>query len=537
MKKATKALALVLAVLMVTIALPLTAFAGTESGTVDGDSTVSDVDIDVVVPLNLNFALDPLELSVTSGSQIKTTDYFFINKTLAPVKVALGLTATLKDGVTLVSDPATLKPYDTNVTTKQLYFGALGATGITVGDLDFDYVLGEEDGTDPVGTYNASKSALLTAFDTATSKAAIAFALDKATDSADEGTAADALAAANKGVATFQFYGKMNTYAAWAAADITIAGAYTLTALSATTYTNYTPDFLADGLNQIKVTVPLTGITVTGTGGATSVVNEETLQMIATPAPAGASNTDVTWSVDDTDIATIDADGLLTAKSVGTVTVTATSVADEDISDTLQITVTAIPVPLTGLTVAGTGGASSVAIAGHLTMLAALVPGNSTTDPTVTWSVDDTDIATIDEDTGVLTGVGLGTVTVTATSVADPDISDTATITVTYDGPGFISGTDTLTTYAGAVITSSKAARTNITIPFFFNGLTVKSLDMTSVVQNFPASNYTITGDAFVITKSVAANLFNQLGLTGVQTFRLTLSDDSTYTFSMTLTA
>jgi uncharacterized protein YjdB len=562
MKKAAKFLSVVLSVLMLTMVLPFAAFAGSETQDIDGNSTVSNVIIKVTVPANLDFALDPLELSVQTGNQIKTTDYFFINKTVAPVKVAVNLTATLAvggegtaDDVTLVSSPATLKPYDTEVTSKQIYFGMLGATGIKDDDVfDFSDVPGAEGS--PIGEYDTSKAALITAFDTTTKTASIAFALAKAADLIDAGDTAatdpltgeagsdgygDALAAANAGVASFQFYGKMNTYAAWVANDVTIGGSYTLTPLSATTYSNYTTngDYITDGLNQIIVPVALTALTVTGAGGATSVVNGQTLQMAAAPTPTGATDPSVTWSVAGvTGTATISEAGLLTATGVGTVDVTATSKANAEITNTLRITVTAEPVPLTGLTVTGAGGATTVGVEGTLQMNAALVPANSTSDPTVTWSVDDTDVATIDEDTGVLTGVAFGTVTVTATSVEDTDISGTTTITVTFTDPGFISGTDTVQVYAGAQINSSKASATNISIPFFFKGLTISKLELTTgAVYALPAGEYTISGDNLVLVKTSSTCTLRTISTTGAKSFTLTLSDNSTYTFTVNVTA
>jgi len=76
------------------------------------------------------------------------------------------------------------------------------------------------------------------------------------------------------------------------------------------------------------VTIPVTGITVTGAGSATIILNGGTLQMSATALPANATNQTVTWSVTNgTGSATINStSGLLTATGAGTVTVTASAV-------------------------------------------------------------------------------------------------------------------------------------------------------------------------------------------------------------------
>ncbi len=361
MKRNFKVLPVMLAVLIVVLSLPVVSFAATEEKSIEGDSTVNDVTLKVTVPSNLDFALDPLELNVTSGSQVATTDYFFVNRTAAPVKIAVNLTAVPADGVDLVDDPDTLSPYDTEVTDKEIYFGVLGATSITVNDLDFDYSASEEGATAPKGIYSTTSSAL-TYFSSSSKKADVAFALDKATNvktNGDPDTGA-ALAAGNKGVASFQFYSKMNTYANWQPNDITVTGSYTLTALSGTTYSNYTTNnsYETGGLNQLKVdtAVKVSAITVTST--AVSVINGGHLQMTAEVTPEDATDKSVTWSVENgTGTATISAGGELTATGAGTVTVVATADDGSGVTGELEITVTT---PVIGFTDEGGTATSSV---------------------------------------------------------------------------------------------------------------------------------------------------------------------------------
>lgn len=85
------------------------------------------------------------------------------------------------------------------------------------------------------------------------------------------------------------------------------------------------------------VNVPTTNITVTGAGGANTVKNGETLLMSASILPANATNKNVVWSVEaGTGTAEISTGGLLTAKTVGTVTVKATQGA---VVGTLVVTI------------------------------------------------------------------------------------------------------------------------------------------------------------------------------------------------------
>lgn len=90
------------------------------------------------------------------------------------------------------------------------------------------------------------------------------------------------------------------------------------------------------------VNVPVTGVSVTGAGGATSVAAGSTLLMSASITPDNATNKNVTWTVEaGTGTATINSSGLLTGGTAGTVTVKATSVGTPAVNGTLQVTVTA----------------------------------------------------------------------------------------------------------------------------------------------------------------------------------------------------
>lgn len=71
--------------------------------------------------------------------------------------------------------------------------------------------------------------------------------------------------------------------------------------------------------------VPVTGITVTGEGGADSVAVGGSLQMQASISPDNATNKNVAWRIESGSGADIAANGLLTATAAGTVVVRATA--------------------------------------------------------------------------------------------------------------------------------------------------------------------------------------------------------------------
>jgi len=90
-------------------------------------------------------------------------------------------------------------------------------------------------------------------------------------------------------------------------------------------------------------TITATGFNVTGANGATSIGTVGgTLQLTATVVPDGATNPGVTWSSGTPGVATVDANGLVTAIASGQTTITATAADSSGITGTLTITV-AIP--------------------------------------------------------------------------------------------------------------------------------------------------------------------------------------------------
>jgi hypothetical protein len=263
MKKNHKVLTAFILTLMMVMSLPIAAFATDSTGSIEGNSDVTNVVLNVIVPTSLDFALDPLGLNTTGDNQVSTQDYFFVNQTLAPVKVALDINVTTSNGAVLTKDVSKLKKDDTSATDKKLYFGTLGATGltgeaITTTDTAISYSAIFGSTTGPAAEYSevTSSAATLVPFtpNTAgtTGAAVISFALDKAVESTTSPGSIESLAADNKGIAAFQFYSELNTYADWKDNDVTVSGSYTLTPLRTSTYSNF--DFVDGGLNQLVAT-------------------------------------------------------------------------------------------------------------------------------------------------------------------------------------------------------------------------------------------------------------------------------------------
>ena len=96
---------------------------------------------------------------------------------------------------------------------------------------------------------------------------------------------------------------------------------------------------ITDLYNERNQLEPITSISIQGQGGATAITTANgTLQMEATVLPASASQ-NIVWSVDNTTVATINANGELTGVGNGTVIVNAVAAGNSNFSATKNITV------------------------------------------------------------------------------------------------------------------------------------------------------------------------------------------------------
>jgi uncharacterized protein YjdB len=162
--------------------------------------------------------------------------------------------------------------------------------------------------------------------------------------------------------------------------------------------------------------ISVTRIDVESTKGETAITTDNgTLQLNVTIIPYNATNQIVTWSIiNGTGQASISSSGLVTALANGIVTARATANDGSGVFGELSITITNQFVAVTGITVNGEGGITTIDIDnGILQMVATVAPENATIN-TVTWSlVSGVGHATISE-TGLVTARSNGTVTVRA---------------------------------------------------------------------------------------------------------------------------
>jgi len=212
--------------------------------------------------------------------------------------------------------------------------------------------------------------------------------------------------------------GSSNTAVTWSATggSVSSSGLYTApgSAGSFTVKATSVADNTKSASATITVSAPVVAVTVSP--NAASVVINATQQFTATVT--GSSNTAVTWSATG---GSVSASGLFTAPSAtGSVTVKATSVADNTKSASATVTVTTAPVVVVAIS-----PTSASILTNGTQQFTATVTGSS--NKAVTWSATGGSVSS----GGLYTAPNTaGSFTVNATSVADNTKSASATVTV-----------------------------------------------------------------------------------------------------------
>ena len=191
------------------------------------------------------------------------------------------------------------------------------------------------------------------------------------------------------------------------------AGTATITASTG----SFTSTSIITVLEEEEEVPELTGLTMSKTTASLEV--NETLALSYTRVPSDATLEIISWTSSDNTVATVSANGLVTAVGVGTATITA---AHDNIKATCIVTVTQTDINLTALSF--NTNSATIDVGEMTTLILTKTPSNATNP--ITWSSSKTSVATVTNN-GVVTGVGAGTATITASY---GNISATCTITV-----------------------------------------------------------------------------------------------------------
>lgn len=162
--------------------------------------------------------------------------------------------------------------------------------------------------------------------------------------------------------------------------------------------------------------VPATGITLNYS--TLSLAVGGSVALTATLTPENATDA-VVWSSNNKEIAEVSNNGTVTAKALGTATITATV---GSYTATCEVTVA---VPVTGVTLDKETMNLTAGSTGTLT--ATITPENAT-NKNLTWTSDKEEVATVSD--GVVTAVAAGTANITVTT-ADGGKTATCVVTVT----------------------------------------------------------------------------------------------------------
>ena len=174
--------------------------------------------------------------------------------------------------------------------------------------------------------------------------------------------------------------------------------------------------------NCSSTSIAVTGVTVSPATATLSV--GATQQLTPTVAPANATNKTVSYSSNNTGVATVNGSGLVTAIASGTATITVTT-QDGAKTATAVITVNTSNVAVTSVSLSPASATLSVGATQQLTPT--VLPSNAT-NKTVSYASNNTGVATVNA-SGLVTAVSNGTATITVTT-ADGNKTSTAAITV-----------------------------------------------------------------------------------------------------------
>ncbi len=287
----------------------------------------------------------------------------------------------------------------------------------------------------------------------------------------------------------------------------------------------------------IPPAVAVTGVTLDKTSVSLLVGDSQTLT--ATVAPKDAANKKVSWKSDKPEIATVDADGKVTAVAAGEATITVTT-EDGGKTATCKVTVKAATVAVTGVTL---NKATLSLIAGASETLTATVAPADATNKNVAWTSSDATVATVDAN-GKVTGVKAGEAIITVTT---EDGGKTATCRVTVSDRE-IKVTEITLAALAIYVGESKAITatvkpddaTNKALTWKSSDETVATVDATGKVTGKKIGTATITAtarDGSGVSGSCTVTVLSPVKKVTVTPANLPLGKNKSYTLTATVDA
>ena len=191
--------------------------------------------------------------------------------------------------------------------------------------------------------------------------------------------------------------------------------------------------------NNQNTPVPVSSVAINPIGPITLAIGDE-VSLTATIAPENATNKQVTWSSDNSSVATVTDGGVVRALAVGTAIITAQA---EGQSAICRINVAESVVEVTSVTVAPEGPLTAT-VGDSITFTATVMPEDAT-DRVVTWTSSNPELASID-DNGVMSAIAAGHVTIIASAG-----TMSASVEVTIENV-YVAVTDIITNVEGDLL-------------------------------------------------------------------------------------
>ena len=188
--------------------------------------------------------------------------------------------------------------------------------------------------------------------------------------------------------------------------------------------------------------IKVESITLNKTSLTLKPQQEETL--IATVKPDNATDKTITWSSSNENVATVSSTGRVTAKTAGSATITCSAKDGSGVKATCMVTVTDPTIKVSSIIL----NKSSLSLQPNQeeTLTATVKPDNAT-DKTVTWSSNNTNVATVSG--GQIKAIAVGNATIICSANDGSGVKATCTVTVTnpsrkgdVNDDGQVNGTD-----------------------------------------------------------------------------------------------
>lgn len=275
----------------------------------------------------------------------------------------------------------------------------------------------------------------------------------------------------------------------------------------------------------VSVVQPVEGISISETK---TLGIGSTITLKPTFKPTYATNQKVTWSSGNTSVATVDSNGVVTGKSVGTCTIT---VKTADGGYTSKCTVSVI-IPTTSVKLNKT---SATINSGTTLNLSATVSPSNATDKTVKWKSSNTAVAKVSS-SGVVTAVAGGTATITATASGGQTANCTLNVVQAIEGLTLSKTAKTL--YVSQKWTLGKTVKpstaTVSSYKWSSSDKTVATVSSSGEITALKEGQTTITLKADNLSATCVITVVKKVSVTGVS---LVKAEDVSVGQTVTLTA